>query len=223
MKTANEILKGDPVKSTLFGKFYEKIVSAWLDEKKGFEHLKGKPRIYWEYVKFVEGDGDPALKYNDVLKKNKNEKQFCTPDGIFKKDEKFYIWEAKNWPNWEEARKGKKPLDQLRDVLFSLPFILAARADYRTKIYNIDGILFSWWSKPEGSTPEELESLLINVRALIAPRTFELFYTADVLDECITNQYPWYLEIIKEERARIDTLFKDLLGQATPEIDRKAF
>lgn len=170
-------------------------------------------------MKDIEGDSDPAL--NDVLKKYKDEKQFCTPDGIFKKSEKFYIWEAKNWPNWEEKRKGKKPLDQLRDVLFSLPFILAARADYQTKIYNIDGILFSWWSKPEGLKPEELESLLRDVSALIAPRTFELFYTADVLEDCITNQYPWYLEIIKGERARIDTLFKDLLGQANPEIDRK--
>jgi hypothetical protein len=215
MKTPYKIID-DPVKSTLFGKFYEKIVAAWLTRRMGFEPYDRKPRIYWEDVKFVDGDCESALKLNGALKKHKDGKKFCTPDGIFQKNEKFYIWEAKNWPLWNE---GKKPLDQLRDLLFSMPFILATKAVYRGQDRNIHGILFSWWSKPEGSTPEEIESLLRDIRSRIAPRTFELFYTADILEECIAKQYPWYLEIIKDEQARIDTFFRDLLGQQSIQIE----
>jgi len=139
MKNANQIIN-DPVKSTLFGKFYEKILLVWLKEKEGFTPFEGKPRIYWKNVEFVKGDGELPSKLNEVLKKYKNEKQFCTPDGFLQKDGKFYIWEAKNWPLWSE---GKKPLDQLKDLLFSMPLLIATKADYKTHEYNVHGITFS--------------------------------------------------------------------------------
>jgi len=205
MKNPNEIIN-DPIKATLFGKFYEKIVLGWLKEKGGFTPFDGKPRIYWKDVEFVRGDGEPVLKLNEVLKKYKDEKQFCTPDGFLQKEGNFYVWEAKNWPLWSE---GKKPLDQLRDLLFSMPLILAKKAIYRTQEYNVHGILFSWWSKPEG-----VESLLREINTLIAPSTFEMFYMAGILEECIQNNYSWYLQIIKEEKARIDELFRDLQAQS---------
>ena len=205
MKNADEIIN-DSIKATLFGKFYEKIVSGWFKEKEGFTHFDGKPRIYWKHVEYVRGNSGPVSRLNEVLRKCKNEKQFCTPDGFLQKNSKYYIWEAKNWPLWSE---GKKPLDQLRDLLFSMPLILATKAIYRTNEYSVDGILFSWWSKPK-----EVESLLREINTLIAPRTFEIFYTSDILEDCIQNKYSWYLQIIAEEKVRIDELFRDLLAQS---------
>jgi len=45
MKNANEIIN-DPIKSTLFGKFYEKIVLRWFKEKGCFTPLDGKPLCF---------------------------------------------------------------------------------------------------------------------------------------------------------------------------------
>lgn len=210
MKEPDKIID-DPIKSTLFGKFYEKIIISWLSEIKGFTIYQGKPRIYWNDVAFAKLDHEAEIKVNEVLDKYKKEKRFCTPDGFLQKNEEFYIWEAKNWPLWSE---GKKPLDQLRDLLCSLPLILASKGVYRSHEYNIDGILFSWWSEPKGATPEDLDHLLKDVRGLIAPRTFELIYTDKILKDCIQNQYPWYLQIIREEQKRVVTLFEDLLGSS---------
>jgi len=99
MKNANEIIN-DPIKATLFGKFYEKIVSRWLKERKGFTSFGGKPRIYRKDVKCAKGNSESVSKLNGILEKYKNEKQFCTPDGFMEKDGKYYVWEAKNWPLW---------------------------------------------------------------------------------------------------------------------------
>ncbi|MHC1682731.1 MAG: hypothetical protein AB6733_07255 [Clostridiaceae bacterium] len=209
MKNANDIIN-DPIKSTLFGKFYEKIVLGWLKERCSFTPFCGKPRIYWKDVGLLNRNDEQALRFNEALDKYKKERQFCTPDGFLQKEGKFYIWEAKNWPLWSE---GKTPLNQLRDVISSMPLFLATKGVYKTQEYNIDGLLFSWWSKPGGSEEKEVDQLLQDVRGSIAPRTFELFYTAEILEECIQNQYSWYLRIIDEEQARIVTLFEDLLGR----------
>jgi len=90
--------------------------------------------------------GESVSKLNEILERYKNEKQFCTPNGFLKTGGKYYILEAKNWPLWTE---GKKPFDQMRDVLFSTPLILATKAIHRTKEYDIHEVLFSWWSKPK--------------------------------------------------------------------------
>ena len=156
-------------------------------------------------MEFSQKDNDSARKLNEVLERIKKDRQFCTPDGLLKKNDEYYVWEAKNWPLWSE---GKKPLDQLSDLLFSMPLILTTKAVYRAKEYEVGGFLFSWWSPPEG-----VEFLLMRMKLLIAPRTFEIFYTADVIEECIKNKYPWYLQIIKEEKVRIGEFFEDLLGQ----------
>jgi len=205
MKSANEIIN-DPIKSTLFGKFYEKIILHWLSEKKGFVVFEGKPRVYWKDVDSNEKGSYLARKLNETLENVKNSRQYCTPDGFLQKDERYYVWEAKNWPLWSE---GKKPLDQLRDLLFSMPFILTIKAVYRTRDYEVSGFLFSWWSKPAG-----VESLLEDINSLIAPRTFEIFYTADIIEDCIKNRYSWYLQIVNVEKARIYEFFEDLLGQS---------
>jgi len=201
MKNTNEIID-DSVKATLFGKFYEKIISHWLKEKRGFTIFDGKPRVYWKDIEFNQKGNEIANKLTEVLSKYKREKQFCTPDGFLKQDNNYYIWEAKNWPLWSE---GKKPLVQLTDLLSSLPQILSTKTVYRGKQYDLNGVLFFWWAKPEG-----VDALLKEINQLITPRSFEIFYTADVLNDCITQKYFWYVEIIKKEKKRIDEFFKDL-------------
>lgn len=203
MKEVKTILD-DPIKATLFGKFYERIVLKWFEQKKGFVSFKGKPRIYWQHVKPAKGYGDGIKKINKVLKEYKKENQYCTPDGFLQKSGKFYIWEAKNWPLWTQ---GMKPLDQISELLYSMPLILSAKADFRGVDYKVDGILFSWWVKPDG-----INVLLKGINKIIAPRTFEMFYTAEVLADCIANKYPWYSEIIKEEKEKIDEFFEDLIS-----------
>ena len=205
MKDGNNVID-TPVKSTLFGKFYEGIVLGWLRENEHFIPADGKPRIYWKDVEPVGGDNVPASKLNKSLQKCKTEKQFCTPDGLLQKEGKCYIWEAKNWPLWKE---GKTEFNQLRDLLLSLPHILATKADYRTEKKTIHGFLFSWWSEPTGAN-----ALLEEIRSLIAPRSFEIFYTKRILEDCIEKQYPWYLQIIDKEKLGVDKFFNDLLGTA---------
>jgi len=100
-----------------------------------------------------------------------------------------------------------KPLDQISELLYSMPLILSAKADFRGVDYKVDGILFSWWVKPDG-----INVLLKGINKIIAPRTFEMFYTAEVLADCIANKYPWYSEIIKEEKEKIDEFFEDLIS-----------
>ncbi|MGB9760378.1 MAG: hypothetical protein ACP5KW_10615 [Thermoproteota archaeon] len=204
MKKPSEIIN-DPVKATLFGKFYEKIISRWLKECKEFKVLDGKPRVYWKDVEPAKVNSEGARRLKTTLEKYKKEKYYCTPDGLLEKHGRYYIWEAKNWPFWTE---GKKPIDQLRDVLFSMPLVLAPKAVHRGKEYEVHGILFSWWSKPDG-----IESLLEEINGLIAPRTFEIVYTDELLEDCIKNKYQWYVEIIMKEKQRIDEFWRGLLGE----------
>ena len=123
-----------------------------------------------------------------------------------KKEDKSYIWEAKNWPLWNE---GKTNFNQLRDVLLSLPQLLATQANYRKEKKTVHGFLFSWWSEPL-----EVNILLEEIRTLIAPRTFEIYYTKPILEDCIERQYPWYVQIVDREKLGVEKFFKDLLGTA---------
>jgi len=203
MENPDKIIN-DPIKATLFGKFYEKIILRWLKETTDFAPLDGKPRIYWKDVEFDREDTEPSRRLKRSLNKYKTERVFCTPGGLLQKGNSYYIWEAKNWPMWTE---GKKPLDQLRDLIYSMPLILSTKAVHQTKEYVIGGILFSWWSKPEGE-----DKLLEEIRQIVSPRSFEILYTDGVLSDCIKKKYPWYIKIITSEKARIDELFEDLMG-----------
>jgi hypothetical protein len=195
-----------PLKSTLFGKFYEGIVLGWLKENKHFTPSDGKPRIYWKDLEPISGDSQDAIKLNKSLAKYKAEKQFCTPDGLLQKEDKSYIWEAKNWPHWKE---GKTEFNQLKDVLLSLPQMLATEADYKKEKKTVHGFLFSWWSEPMGAN-----ALIEEIRTLIAPRSFEIFYTKPMLEDCIEKLYPWYVQIVDKEKLSVEKFFKDLLGTA---------
>lgn len=197
MKKATQILD-DSTKSTLFGKFYEDIISKWLEKEESFQIFPGKARIYWNDAGFIE-NCISVPQFNRVLAEiQEKNKQFCTPDGFVKQNGKYYIWEAKNWPCWES---------ELRDILFSMPSIIATKAFYRKEPYDIHGFLFFWWKEPdEGASLEE------EIRHLIEPHDFKIIYMTNILEECIREHYPWYSSIIEKEKNRIDMFFNDLLG-----------
>ena len=205
MKNPDEIIN-DPLKSTLFGKFYERIVSEWLKNIEGFDVFEGKPRVYWADVDFNKKDEIKAAEMlNDSLRDRKENKKYCTPDGLLTRDGEFYLWEAKNWPLWSE---GKEPATQLRDVMADLPQLLAKKCTYRKQGYKIDGFIFSWWKKP----PESDDIIIKEYNEIINPGMLKIYYTSDILSDCIKNKYEWYLEIIETEKERMNTLFKDLSG-----------
>jgi hypothetical protein len=202
----DKVCKVDSTKSTLFGRFYEQILSEWL-KTKGFKARKGKPRVYWEDIESTKGDSTSANGLNNVLNKYKMQKEFCTPDGLLDKGGSCYIWEAKNWPGYTG---NQEPLDQLRGTLLTMPQILATKAKYRNKYVDIHGFVFSWWSEPDG-----VNDLLGEIIELIAPNTFEIFYTDKIIGYCKREGFDWYSGIIDREKRRTDELFKDLLDKHT--------
>ena len=203
MKDYSRIID-DPIKATLFGRFYEEIISEWLQRRKGYVRYEGKPRVFWKDVQPVKGESEAAKDLRWQLREYKKQKQYCIPDGLFKKDGAHFLWEAKNWPQWAP---WSPELNQLKSGLYYLPVVLAKSALYQGASINIDGFLFSWWSKPEGT-----ETVLKELRRITSPRSFDIVYTTDVISDCLNNNYSWYREIVNRERLRANSLFDDLLG-----------
>lgn len=201
MKKTKDIID-EPIKAILFGNFYERIILCWFEEKGLFHPLEGKPKVFWKDINYSKRNIEAANELKMVLRENIEEGYYCLPDGLLEKRNKFYLWEAKNWPLWHE---NKEPLDQLRDLLFSMPMIMTTKAYLKGKPYPISGILFSWWTKPKG-----VNSLIKEINNLITPRTIRIFYTDKILEECIRQKYSCYLHIILEEEKKIKNFFSDL-------------
>lgn len=201
-------------RSTLFGKFYERIISKWLEEmgyslerwRSGAVH---KPRIYWKSISLdmfdFSGGWFSREEVEESLETLKSERRYCTLDGVFKRSGEFYIWEAKNWPLFPE--KGPKP--QIKKYLTAYPWIFAKKFDLSGKEYEISGFLFSFWYM----TPEDKREIEEGVNRIIGENRFKIILTRELLDECINEQYDWYREIIKQERANIYEFFDQLLGE----------
>lgn len=134
-----------------------------------------------------------------IVEDSKRSKSYCTPDGLVEKGGRYFVWEAKNWPKWHE------PID---NVLWNSPWLLAKRVDYRKTKLDLSGILFFWWSRP----PKE-SLLLAGIRLCIAPLSFDIYYTREILNECIATKPKWYTSIIEEEQSDIDKFFLELLGK----------
>jgi len=138
-------------RSTLFGRFYERIISKWLEEREGYSLKRQsggavhKPRIYWKNIQIDNFDfSRDWLSKKEVeksLKSKESKGSHCIPDGVFKKNTKFYIWEAKNWPLYPE----KGPKHQIKRYLTTNPWIIAENFDLSGKEYEISGFLFSFW------------------------------------------------------------------------------
>lgn len=206
MEDISEVID-DPTKSTLFGRFYEEIVSTWLVEVDGLKKYEGKPKVEWTEVQPASGEGEAVTDLNWQLKANKAGKHYCIPDGLFTKDSKHYLWEAKNWPQWSTWTPG---LERLKSGLHFLPVVLAKRATIGGKPIVIDGFIFSWWSRPEGAAKTEDE-----FKRIVSPREFRIVYTSEVLADCIDKNYGWYRSIISRERDRANQLFDGLLRKVS--------
>jgi|GEM_PF-1056391 len=203
-------------RSTLFGKFYERILREWLQKKKSCNlqlwektDVVHKPRIYWRSVS-VEGFdfGEHQDLKSQMIQALAQKASHCTPDGLFSKEGRFYVWEAKNWPLYPE----KGPMSQILAYFASNPWILARALHLSGVQHEISGFWFSYWCN---TARDEVEVQKIErvINSIIGTGRLEIIPTDAVLDDCITNQYPWYLKIIEQERDNIANFFDQLLGQ----------
>jgi hypothetical protein len=202
-------------RSTLFVKFYERILARWIEEKKHCALIRWantgvhKPRIYWQNVSV----GGFNFSQQQILREQmtralRQKASHCTPDGVFEKERRFYVWEAKNWPLYPE----KGPRSQILTYLASNPWVLARTFDLSGIQYEISGFWFSYWCNKKGDEIETQEVEQV-INSIIGIGRFEIIPTDRILDDCITNQYPWYLEIIKQERENVEQFFDQLLSQ----------
>lgn len=202
-------------RSTLFGRFYERILRRWLEEKKRCTLVRWqnstvhKPRIYWQNVSVGGFNFSQQQRLREQMTQALRQKaSHCTPDGVFEKERRFYIWEAKNWPLYPE----KGPRSQILTYLASNPWVLARTFDLSGIQHEISGFWFSYWCNKKGDEIETQEVEQV-INSIIGIGRFEIIPTDRILDDCITNQYPWYLEIIKQERENVEQFFDQLLSQ----------
>jgi len=202
-------------RSTLFGKFYERILRGWLEEKRHSTLVRWqdsavhKPRIYWRNVSVDGFDFSQQQGLKEQMAESLRQKaSHCTPDGVFEKERRFYIWEAKNWPLYPE----KGPRSQILTYLASNPWVLARTFNFSGIQYKISGFWFSYWCNKEEDEIEiqEVEQI---INSIIGSGRLEIIPTDRILGDCITNQYPWYIEIIEQERENVEQFFDQLLGR----------
>lgn len=193
----------DSIRSTFLGKFYEGIVANWLEEKEGFVHQKGKPQVWWNEILELKPTDEFSTNLNESLKAKKKDNQHTYSDGLFEKNGELYLWEAKNWPKWNE---GKKLYKQVKDLLSISPYILAKQVKIGGQNKKIKGLLFSWWEKFENY--EELQKYISSLVGI----PFKFYFTSDILDDCRENKYDWYIRLIKEQKNDIVEFCDKLLG-----------
>jgi len=207
--------KHGATRSTLFGKFYERILARWLEEKRLCtlrrwpDKRVNKPTIYWKEVSAEGLDFGEHEKLRVGMVFSLNSKvSHCTPDGVFEKDGQYYIWEAKNWPLYPE----KGPKDQILNYMKLNPWVLANSFELQGAQYNISGFWFSYWSNSERDRDEIREAQRV-INSIIGNGRLDIILTDEVLDDCIVSRYPWYTEIIEQEKADVEQFFRQLLGR----------
>ncbi len=225
MTTANDIVndifsakynsrpesKYGSTRSTLFGKFYERVLSRWLEESKECSLRRWpnkavhKPRIYWSKISLDSFDFSAQEEVRRQIDKSKEGRNYCTPDGVFEKNTRFYLWEAKNWPLYPE----KGPKTQIWNYLITNPWVFSKKFELGGHEEEISGFWFSYWWIEEHDK-KKIEKM---VNSIIGEGKFEIICTKEILRDCIVNQYNWYIEIIKQEKANVDSFFKQLLGE----------
>jgi len=195
----------DSTRSTLFGKFYEGIIANWLEKNHGYIHLQGKPCVYWDNTNLAKNSSDQFIKsLNNVLKIKKKNNVRANLDGIFEKNNKLYLWEAKNWPQWNG---GKQIKEQVYDLLSNSPWLLAKEAKHNGEVKKIHGVLFSWWQRFEGEKKFQ-KDLSRQIRL-----PFKIFFTSEIIDDCRNKKYKWYRELVGEQENNILGFFEELYGK----------
>jgi hypothetical protein len=198
-------------RSTLFGKFYERIIANWLEKEKDYELKRRpnravhKPRIYWNKISLDNFNFAEESTFETKAEKFLHgHRSHCTPDGLFERRGKSYIWEAKNWPLYPE----KGPESQIWNYFSNNPWILARTFDYEGNELEISGFLFSFWDM-EIPVKKRIEN---KVNKIIGENKFEIILTKEIMKACIHNKYDWYVQIIDQEKNNIDKFFDQLLG-----------
>ena len=210
-----EGIKYGSTRATLFGKFYERILVEWLEKERHCSAERWpsrqvrKPRIYWRNVS-VEGfdfSGQEELR-QQMVDSLRDKGSHCIPDGLFQKQGKYYVWEAKNWPLYPE----KGPRSQILTYIGLNPWVLAKTFDLSGREFEISGLWFSYWcNKPEDE--REIKEVERIVSTIVGEGRFEIILTDKALDDCITNQYLWYARIVEQEKGNVERFFSQLLGQ----------
>lgn len=204
--------------ATLFGKFYERILSRWIEQELGCKREPSdsaksaihKPRVYWRSIGI---DGFDFAEHQD-LKDGMAEaltklRSHCTPDGAFTKDGKWYVWEAKNWPLYPQNGSGKQILDYLKDH----PWVLAHELELCGVRHPIAGFWFSFWCRDakQEALIREAEQV---IKSIVGTDRFKIILTDEVLDDGIEKQHPWYLEVVGQEREHIEAFIDKLLSKS---------
>jgi len=194
----------DSIRATLLGKFYEGIVAKWLMIKEGYDFVEGKPMVFWNdvHIPNVEHIDLDEFKTNLAEKQRKHKRTIL--DGLFEKDQKCYLWEAKNWPKWDQGTSNFK--EQIYNVFKEKPWIFADKFVHANLKKEITGFLFSWWNEFDGYKDFEKE-----IEDLIG-KEFKIFFTSDVIQECRDNSYSWYLDLVLEQQKNIHDFFTELIG-----------
>ena len=142
---------------------------------------------------------------NKVERLLQSGRSHCTPDGLFERGQKIYIWEAKHWPLYPE----KGPESQIWNYFSDNPWILAQTCHQGGEAKEITGFLFSFWDM-DTSVKNRIED---RVNKIIGENRFKIVRTIEVIDDCIRNQYDWYKCIIGQEKTNVDEFFEQLLGR----------
>ena len=201
-------------RSTLFGKFYERILSKWFEKTQGYQFQQWpngsphKPRIYWRGINLDGLDfsrdwfsKEDAEKYLNSLKDHKSH---CTLDGVLKREVGYSIWEAKNWPLYPE----KGPKSQIKKYFTSYPWVFSKTFNFSGEDLEISEFLFSYWY----IKPEDKQDIEQEINYVIGESKFRIILTTEVIDNCINKQYDWYVRIVEQERSNIEQFFNQLLG-----------
>ncbi len=184
----------------LFSKFYEELLRGYL-EQKGYKVFPRKPKIYWNEIPIPKREiSKNHKKLIEELKRKRNSGIYCVPDGLLEYKGKYIVWEAKNWVQ-------ELFYSPFSDSIWKFPWLLAKRVRYKDKSLPISGFLISWWENEPG-----LDDTLSELRQIVYPLTVDVIFTKNVLYECITNKYDWYIDLINEKWKNINEFFKILLG-----------
>lgn len=194
----------DSIRATVLGKFYEGIVAEWLHRHEGYEHLKGKPCVYWEKVMIPSGE--EFDEYHESLKNLKTKR--TNSDGLFRNiHQEHYLWEAKNWPKWNE---GLRDDVQISNIFKNTPWVFAKQVKHGGEDKPVSGIIFSWWKSFDG-----FESFEKKVSAMTGSH-FKLYFTSAIIDDCrkkqYKKQYKWYTALIEEQQRNMSDFFGELLA-----------
>lgn len=154
---------------TLFSKFYEELLRQYFSHNL-YKVCKGKPRIFWKKIIIPsEVRGSNHLKLVNSLKTKQRKESYCIPDGLFVKDGKYFVWEAKNWVQ----ELYSSPFDK---YVWSFAWLLANKVEYKGKTHNLSGFVISWWEREVG-----MEETLIELRRQVYPLNVDLVITKEIV------------------------------------------